>query len=1437
MRSSVPSRRLTRLGAIPLLFLTIVGLLLGGLSAPAFAAAGSIKGTVTRAGALDSTPLQGVTVTLLNADGTAVTAGNPAAPLTATTAPDGTYTLPTPDSTSSVSYKVRFNGTGLRQEFYNDAATAEAATSIPVGAGATVNGINAALASTSASQLGGKVTNASGAPIDGATITLYKKKPADAQTGQVSYETVISQTTGDGKPSGTWVLDQAFGKYVVEVKAPAFGVYYYSGNGSLVTNRDSAPEIEVKEGVATRLDATLTPQSTTSISGKVTANGVNVQGVEISVEFSQLDGTGQTTWTEVQGTKVKTAADGTYSTTVPPVSQGRTYVVGFKAPGFRTQYYTAPQQGGTDPRAFKREDGTPLSPMAGTPLTGISEDLMRATQVTGKVTDSAGAALAGVRVNAVVYKPKQDTAQYGEWVLLGTDGTPCSATPCASPVTTETLSDGTYALDVPANTRFRLQFQSIDQRPVRYFPGATFPDEGENLTVAPSSFVTGKDMTLPTASTVRGSLVETTGAPYAGTGTVTAWKEVTWSELGEKGGTTHTSWFAVPGSSGDVTNGAFTARVPQGSYRLKFVDSATAEEGFLPGLVGLDKAPDVVLGVEQSLPAKDYQMPSLQSVRGRVTDSALDPKVGAVVGAEYTYTSDIRDGVNQPKSPVIGPSASTRKTTTQTDGLYTLALRSRTYQVYALASALTADAGTKTFFGDKDETGARVPTPVVVNNSDVDGVDITLGGDQLTNTRAPFITGLNDEGSTLTAQPGTWTPEAGLSFNYVWSYYVPAAAGEAPDSDDQEPGAGAAKVCTTGANAVTTNCWQDLARVNSRSDGYGNPSVDGRSLVIPGDGPFCFPPLSDDGCTQNVRYRVRVIPVVNGVPRPADAEFGQYRTQTTSDTTPADEFRARPLILGKAVVGQTLTTDGGVWAQQSTYTYQWFRGSAEIAGATQSSYVPVPQDVGFNLKVQVVPTAHPNLEPAVSAQTARVGNGTISNTKPPLINGKAQVGETLTAQPGSWSPEPTSYSYVWSANNTPIPGATAQTYKPVEGDVGKVIRVQVTAKREGYTAATTTSDATGQVSLDGTDPTKLVNKTKPVVEGTAQVGKTLTAKSGDWTNSPTFTYQWLADGQDIANASGTTYVLAASDEGKTISVRVTARRQGFDSATATSDPTNPVAKGTFTNSARPRIDGLVKPGSTVTALPGTWTPSTGVTYSYQWLLDNVAINGATIATYAVKESDLEKLLSVRVTASSPGYTDLSSVSDQLRVTPDGDTTIDQTKASVINGDAVVGQTLRLVVGSTSPTFDTVAIQWLRNGIPVAGRTGTSYAVTEADLGGPVAARVTYKKTGYTDLVETVETEDVTEPVVAVAPEIDVVKKIKGSKLVLKVTVTADTQDPVTGDVELTENGQFLTSKALVDGKRKLVVKGLKKGFHTVKLTFLGNDLVKQRSKTLTFTTK
>lgn len=62
------------------------------------------------------------------------------------------------------------------------------------------------------------------------------------------------------------------------------------------------------------------------------------------------------------------------------------------------------------------------------------------------------------------------------------------------------------------------------------------------------------------------------------------------------------------------------------------------------------------------------------------------------------------------------------------------------------------------------------------------------------------------------------------------------------------------------------------------------------------------------------------------------------------------------------------------------------------------------------------------------------------------------------------------------------------------------------------------------------------NSVAPSITGTAQVGQTLTAMSGTWSGSPTFTRQWRANGIDIFGATSTTLVLTAAQLGKTITV-------------------------------------------------------------------------------------------------------------------------------------------------------------------------------------------------------------------------------------------------------------------------------------------------------------
>jgi hypothetical protein len=92
------------------------------------------------------------------------------------------------------------------------------------------------------------------------------------------------------------------------------------------------------------------------------------------------------------------------------------------------------------------------------------------------------------------------------------------------------------------------------------------------------------------------------------------------------------------------------------------------------------------------------------------------------------------------------------------------------------------------------------------------------------------------------------------------------------------------------------------------------------------------------------------------------------------------------------------------------------------------------------------------------------------NTTPPIILGLAQQGQILTPIQGTWTNEPTSYTYQWErcdtsgANCSPISGATSQTYTLVEGDVGHTIVFDETALNAGGASAPVSSTATALVA-------------------------------------------------------------------------------------------------------------------------------------------------------------------------------------------------------------------------------------------------------------------------------------------------------------------------------------------------------------------------------------
>ena len=86
----------------------------------------------------------------------------------------------------------------------------------------------------------------------------------------------------------------------------------------------------------------------------------------------------------------------------------------------------------------------------------------------------------------------------------------------------------------------------------------------------------------------------------------------------------------------------------------------------------------------------------------------------------------------------------------------------------------------------------------------------------------------------------------------------------------------------------------------------------------------------------------------------------------------------------------------------------------------------------------------------------------------------------------------------------------------------------------------------------------------PTISGTARVGETLTASTGDIADADglggaAFAFQWLSDGSEIAGATEASYTLAESDKGSAVRVRVRFTDDAGHDETLTSTATAAVA--------------------------------------------------------------------------------------------------------------------------------------------------------------------------------------------------------------------------------------------------------------------------------------
>ncbi|MBA4108372.1 MAG: hypothetical protein C0487_02105, partial [Leptothrix sp. (in: Bacteria)] len=425
-------------------------------------------------------------------------------------------------------------------------------------------------------------------------------------------------------------------------------------------------------------------------------------------------------------------------------------------------------------------------------------------------------------------------------------------------------------------------------------------------------------------------------------------------------------------------------------------------------------------------------------------------------------------------------------------------------------------------------------------------------------------------------------------------------------------------------------------------------------------------------------------------------------------------------ISGTATQGQTLTASNNIGDIDGlgAITYHWYRGGVDT-GSTGTTYVLSESDVGAVITAVAAYTdAHGTGESVTSAATAAVANVNDAPTGAVIINGTATQGQTLTASDNLADIDGLgAITYHWYRGGVDT-GSTGTTYMLSESDVGEVITAVATYTDAHGTSESVTSAATAAVANVNDAPTGSVT-----ISGTATQGQTLTASNSiaDIDGLGTITYHWYRGGVDTGS-TGTTYVLSESDVGAVITAVATYTDAHGAPEAITSGATTAVANVNDLPAGAVTITGTAAQGQTLTATNNLADADGLGTITYHWLRDGVD-TGSTGNIYVLTEADVGSAISVQAT-----YTDDRGANEGVTSAATGATANvndNPTGAVTISGTPTQGQTLTASHSmADADGLGSVTYHWLSNGVDT-GLTGTTYALSQSDVGAQIRVLATY----------------------------------------------------------------------------------------------------------------
>ena len=316
-------------------------------------------------------------------------------------------------------------------------------------------------------------------------------------------------------------------------------------------------------------------------------------------------------------------------------------------------------------------------------------------------------------------------------------------------------------------------------------------------------------------------------------------------------------------------------------------------------------------------------------------------------------------------------------------------------------------------------------------------------------------------------------------------------------------------------------------------------------------------------------------------------------------------------------VGSSVTFS--VTASGTGLSYQWYKGSTKISGATSDSYTigSVKTSDAGSYKVTVSNSA-----------------GSVTSSTVTLTVNVPVVKPTITTQPKSQTVSVgssvtfsvtatgTGLSYQWYKGSSKINGATSASYTIGSVKTSDAGSYSVTVSNSA--GGVTSSTATLTVSVPVVKPTITVQPKSQTVNVGSSVTFSVTATGTG------LSYQWYKGSSKINGATSASYTISSvktSDAGS-YSVTVSNSAGGVSSSVATLTVDVAMVKPTITTQPTSL---MVERGDSVTfSVKATGTAP----LSYQWYKGVAKINGATSASYTINSAEKSDEASYKVVVSN-----------------------------------------------------------------------------------------------------------------------------------------------------------------------------------------------------------